>query len=258
MKMKIVFLSIFIWAMLLLSISLGIEAKPLMRVQPNKVHISAFFKGQDIEISGMIPKNWEVAIKVYGSKDKVSFNKKGRLGFLWMNVGKVTYENIYNFYFLFTSKKLAKFSSGIELERLELGYETLYKHAKIESTIPKDENSFLFKQFISFKEKEGLYKINLDSITFTEAQNNLKSFSTTFMVPPKIAPGEYYVDLYGFEDEKIVGILQNYFSVDMVGFPAFCRALAFNNSLIYGILAVVLAIVVGFMVGFLFEGKKGR
>ncbi len=234
------------------------ERKPILHVQPNKIHINAFFKGQKIKIFGYVPKNWDVAIKICGSREEVTLKRKGKVGILWMNVGTVKVKNAPNFYLIATSTDIDKLASPDVLKKAEIGYDALKDKIKFESTVPGDKPDFLFKQFVMLKKKEKLYSIHPKTVVFEGVNNGLKSFSTTINVPAKIPLGKYTVDLYGFNNGQLVGHLESFFHVDLVGFPAFCRNLAFKHSLLYGILAVILAIVVGFFMGFLFGSKGGH
>ncbi|MDL1970034.1 MAG: TIGR02186 family protein [Candidatus Desulfofervidaceae bacterium] len=234
------------------------EAKPEVHVQPNKIHISAFFKGQELKIFGKVPIDWDIAIKIDGSREEVHLSRKGKVGVLWMNVGTVSIKGAPNFYFVSTSTNIENLAPPELLEKLELGYKYLSRHLHIESTLPEDKPDFLFDQFVALKQKEKLYKVESETISFGKPEGELKPFSLILKIPTKISPGEYIVNLYGFKDGQLVGSLKSFFDVELVGFPAFTRNLAFNHSLIYGILAVVLAIIVGSMMGFLFGNKGGH
>ncbi len=237
-----------------------IEKKPVLHVQPNKIHIGSFFKGQKVKIFGYVPVSWEnIAIKICGSRHDVALKRKGKVGVLWMNVGTVEVKHAPNFYLVATSANINQLAPKPILDQTEIGYEALAKEIELHSTVPGDSPEFLFKHFVALKEKEGLYSILPKRITFNKAENkNLKAFSLELIAPAKIPPGEYKVTLYGFDNGQLMGSLESFFHVELVGFPAFCRNLAFKHSLIYGILAVVLAIIVGFLMGVVFGSKGGH
>ena len=71
-------------------------------------------------------------------------------------------------------------------------------------------------------------------------------------------PGKYEIVVYNLNNKhQIENLEKDFFEVKLTGFPKFISDMAFNHSLIYGILAVIIAILAGFVMGFIFKDKGG-
>ncbi len=85
-----------------------------------------------------------------------------------------------------------------------------------------------------------------------------KKYRSEISIPSKMPPGKYEIVVYTLNKEhKIENIDKDTFEVKLTGFPKFISDMAFNHSLIYGILAVIIAIFAGFAMGFIFKDKGG-
>ena len=81
-------------------------------------------------------------------------------------------------------------------------------------------------------------------------------YSADCRLPPRVAPGDYDVRVYGFKgsggtrDGEILG--SSRIQVKQVGLALLIATLAQESGLLYGITAVVVAIGVGLFTGFVF------
>lgn len=231
----------------------GHAAEPTLKLLPPVVQISAFYDGATVNIESNIPADAEALIIVRGEGEDLHFKKKGKAGgVLWMNIGDITFHNAPKAYMIYASKDEANF---IESPELNLGFGALEEQVTLSpSTEDKD---FFYQEFLKLKEGEGLYAKVTDAVHYGFADHEMKSVQTALSIPARMTPGNYTVELFAIRDKKIVGRAAESLQIKQVGFPAELSGLAFNHSLLHGVLAVLVALGAGLFIGILFKGKGG-
>ncbi len=230
-----------------------------LNLTPSSVDINTFYNGTDVNVEGKVPADAELLIRLSGSPHEVSLKKKGKVGgFLWMNVGEVTFENVPPVDLLYTSKGLGKIAQDEENGRwasLGLGFDAIKNQADILPATTDKE--ILFKEFMKLKKHEALYKLEPDAIRFTNAEDGMKTYSAAIHIPPKLKSGTYQVDVYAVEGNQIAAQTSRQLNLKQIGFPAFLSSMAFGRSLVYGIMAVVIAVFAGLGTSMVFSSKGG-
>ncbi len=246
-------------------LSLGAFAQALlasqpvqMKLKPNHIAIGATFTGNNITVTGTIPADSEALIRLVGHYGDVKLKKKGRaLGFLWMNMGAVEFQNVPSVFLIVPSPNLEKFSKedNTGWRKIGLGIDAVEENATI---IPSSEDKKkLFKDFEKLKESAELYGTQGNRISYGETAGTLKSFTAKVFIPSDIPQGSYTVELFAIKDGGIVATAEEKITAEEVGFPATLSFLAFHHATLYGILAVIVAIIAGLVTGLLFKGAKG-
>ncbi len=222
---------------------------------PQTIYIGATYNGAEMHVSGEIGKDEDAVVQILGSDQEAHFKLKGKVGgILWMTVAHLTFKHSPSVYMLYLPKHLANMGEK-QLEKWGFGYPVIYSKITIEPT-PKNKKQ-IFKDFLKLKQKDRLYKIEDNGINYS-IKGDKKIFEAIVKLPPKIPPGKYEIKVYKIgPNKKITGIDTDYFDIKLTGFPLFITQMAFNHSLIYGILAVIIAVMAGFLMGFLFKDRGG-
>ena len=234
------------------------EPSASLKVDPIEIGVNMFFSGETVHVEGTIPAGYEAAVLCSGEEGSVELKRKGKvLGFLWMSIGDVVFDNVPSFYVLNTSIPLADLAPAPVLEKLRLGYPAL------ESTVvrlPK-QAKFVgdFREFLKLKEGENLYSYDERGAKLAPGPGGAMQLSAECLLPTKAPWGEYEVRLFGFKAGMGELLRAERLHVAPVGVAARISALARDHGLLYGILAVVIALGVGLMTGFAFGlvSKKG-
>jgi hypothetical protein len=247
MKTKSIF-TIFAIVILFLICPIGALA---FHHSPQIVYIGAQYNGEKLYVSGELQKDEDAIVQVVGSDEESHFKQKGKVwGIFWMTIGHLTFKHSPSVYLLYVPSTL----SG-SIEKLGLGYESLFSKIEIEP-IPKNKAQVL-KDFLKLKQKDKLYKIKKSGVIYT-SKGNIKKFQAVVELPPKIPPGKYEIRVYKInKNQKIENVDKDFFEIKLKGFPKFISKMAFEHSLIYGIMAVIIAILAGFLMGFLFKDRGG-
>lgn len=244
-----------IMGLLLLGLSPVQAETPALKVSPDNVQIGTFFDGQTIKVEGVIPAGAQAVLEVVGSKADEHLMRKGRRGFLWMNVGEITVHDAPSLYLVMsTTKELLTSATG----EATWGYQALEKRIAFSGKIETAEKPMFMKQFLELKESEHIYASFPGALKVKTAMGGQSQVTGTFFLPTNTKPGTYKVVLSVITDGKVVNSASADLKVEMVGFPALLANLAYDHGATYGIIAVVIAIVTGFAMGFLFKGGGGH
>ncbi len=217
-------------------------------VEPERIGVDLFYGGLAPRVHATVPKGYQVAIRLMGKRGRVELKTKGKVwGVLWMNVGEVTLESAPTAYLLATSVPLAELAPEAELDRFDLGYGALARHAGPEAAA--------FEQFVKLKQQEGVYRIDENAVRVQPFGSKQASATVSLPLPARTPVGEYTVDVIGFEHGHGHEIGTASLRLEQAGLVRALRSLAADRSLVYGFAAVLVAIVAGVLTGLLF-GRK--
>ncbi|MFA6013023.1 MAG: TIGR02186 family protein, partial [Desulfobacteraceae bacterium] len=179
------------------------------------------------------------------------------LGLLWMNMGSLKYTGVPSVFFISSQKRvedMAGAGEGDDLSVNRIGFEGLKKSITVESEKP-DTQRYVDELF-KLKSQDGLYQEQTGNVTYDSADQGFKAFHITIAMPSRLAPGQYSVHVYSVKDGKITSDAEKPIEAKLVGIPAFLANMAFNHSLLYGVLATLIAVIGGLIIGFVFQGAK--
>jgi len=226
-----------------------------LKVSPDTVQIGTFFDGEAVKVIGQIPAGVQAVLEVVGTKADEHLMRKGRRGFLWMNVGSITVHDAPSLYMVMsTAKELLTKAPG----DATWGYQSLEKRTRFSGRIETAERPMFMKQFLELKESEHIYASFPGALKMQPAAGKPSTVTGKFYLPTSTKPGTYQVILSQIADGKVVNTTSTDLKVEMVGFPAMLATLAYKHGATYGVVAVIIAIVVGFAMGFLFKGGGGH
>jgi hypothetical protein len=106
-------------------------------------------------------------------------------------------------------------------------------------------------------EKSGVYAMNEGGVVYGPESDGMRPFSATLLVPSKMKPGSYHVKAISVNQGAVTEQVEQELNLQLTGFPAMISKLAFGNSLLFGIMAVIIAIATGLIIGVLFKGGGG-
>jgi uncharacterized protein (TIGR02186 family) len=234
----------------------GANQPPKLTLTPGQIRIGAFFNGTQLVVSGSVPADDQVVVRLSNKPHHMKFRIKRKLvGLLWMNRGAVSFDNLPSVYLVYTSAKLDRLGRGAGggSAAVRLGLKRLEAKARISTTSANGRK--LLAELVRVKQAEGLYALEEGAVKLGPAKNGRKSFRAVVKLRARIPPGMYKVEAFAFDKAGTMTRAGQKLQVVEVGLPALVSSLAFKHGLIYGILAVLIAVLAGLVMSFLF--KKG-
>ena len=226
-------------------------------VNPSRISMGMTYNGNDVFVSGTLPKDAEVLIRVRGRAEDEHFKQKGRaLGLLWMNMGTVEIDHAPSMMLLVPSDDLTRLMTQEpeSWRKLGLGFDALEQEIEI---APRGmDKRKVIEEFLKLKQRDGLYGIQQNAVRYVEEDTG-KAFHAEVHFPSALTPGTYTIETFAIRNGEVLAQDAHALEAHTVGMPAFLSALAFNHSLLYGILAVLVAIGAGIFIGYLFRGGGG-
>ena len=221
------------------------------------IKIDFFYHGSSVSVRGISDQGTDLIVKITSPEGHQELRKKGKLaGFLWMNVGKLTFEKVPNLYSLHSTKKLEDILSRDEMDKYGLGYPALEKHVEISPVGSGDERAEWFNQFVKFKESSKLYSVSSGKISMTE-QGGKQNYYVLLGWPYQALPDNYTISVYAVKDKKVVETAETHVLVEQAGLVKSLAGMARNNGAFYGIISILAALGAGFGVGMVFRRGGG-
>jgi len=217
---------------------------------PGDILMDARYDGTTLNVAGEVPAGCDVVVRLVGAPQTVHLREKGKVfGLLWMNVGTVEFDNVPKIYLVAGSKPFEELGqAGSSLRVAGLHENIAQEHA----AASKDLDAVA--ELLRLKVKDGLYAESGQQVALT-AKGETSAFSVPLSVPSALNPGDYTLEAVALRDGAVVGSASVKVQAKLVGLPAWLSNMAFNNGLLYGILATVIAILSGLAIGLVFQSK---
>jgi hypothetical protein len=218
---------------------------------PANIEMGAQYDGIGLKVKGTVPAGSDVVLHLTGAVRDLRLRQKGKVfGLLWMNVGKVTLKNVPNVSLIDTSRPFNELGSVAAPFRLE----SLRNVIQIEQDGKAEQIDIPHELFL-LKKHEKLYNEAEKGVHLGPDEGSMRSFSAELAIPSALAPGEYQVEATAIKDGVVVGKYTTTIQAALIGFPKWLSKLAFEKSLLYGILATVIAVISGLAIGLVFQSK---
>lgn len=235
--------------------SLPVAQAATVDVTPTKVPITLTYHGAQLTVSGQSAPEDHLILKISSeSHDTAMKNYEKVGGMVWMKTGTLEFKGVPGVYLIHSTADLSRILPETERGQYQLGYEAMAKATRIEDKNGNPVDGKWFDEFVRFKEKEKVYKIEQGTIVRQHGENS-NAFKVVVDWPFQAPPGEYKVELFAVKDGKVVDKAATQFEVERVGIVAMLSKMATEQSALYGAMSVVMALVAGLAVGAIF--KKG-
>ncbi|MDP3479772.1 MAG: TIGR02186 family protein [Desulfoprunum sp.] len=245
---------------LLLSLFLGVLVLPCLALAdgtgglattPEHILMGAQYDGLNLKVNGTVPAGSDVILRFTGAAEELHLREKGKVfGLLWMNVGKVSLKNVPKACLIDSSRPLDELGTVAVPFRLE-GLRDAIEIGEEAGTGTVD----IAHELLLLKKDQGLYNETAKGVTLGADQGPSRTFSAELPIPSALAPGDYQVEAVAIKDGAVVGRYATAVKAELTGFPRWLSKLAFERSLLYGVLATLIAIFSGLAIGLVFQSK---
>jgi uncharacterized protein (TIGR02186 family) len=236
------------------SVTLADNSSNGLSISPDKINVSAFYNGSEVEISANVYDCDDAVIVLKGKDEEVALNRKGRVAGIWLNVAQITISGLPEAYILAASKELDSICSAGEQEKLGLGKQALKRSMKVSSNKPLTGKEF--EEFLKLKMHNGTYDMK-EKVEFEPAEQGMQRVTSHFKVPSVMAPGIYNVHLLCFKQGKLESEMTSDLEIDRIGMPKLMISLAYNHAALYGLFAILVAMGVGILMDVIFNSVPG-
>ncbi len=248
---------------------------PPPKLIPSTIPMGAFYNGARLRIEGVAPAGSGVVIVIEGSERDEFFNRKGRVGPIWLTVDRIHVKHAPSVYLRFSSAAVTTLLGGSEVEEHQLDEAAIMSRIRMlcrckcsltdrsqqmgtHDIVPDPAYSrLLYADFLRLKHQEGTYRAQAGAVALTQAASATR-YAVDFEWPRKIPPGRYRVSVCACREHKVIAQSTATLQLTEVGFPAYVAQLAFARPWIYGIGAVLVAVLAGFLTDLLTNGLRRK
>lgn len=259
-KMRVMAALIITFASCIFQFVFAGTAQAMLTAKANHDHITIdfFYHGSTVSVRGISDPGVDLVIKITSPEGNQILKQKGKVaGVLWMNVGKLTFEQTPNFYAIFSTKKVDDILSTEEREKYVIGYPALAKHVEITPVANEEEKAKWFDEFVKYKEATKVYRSSFGKIETTVNAKGKQEYYILTDWPYQAQPGDYLVSVYAVKDNKVIEQAQSKVNVEQVGIVKTLATMAKNSPAIYGFLSIGIALGAGFGVSMVFRKGGG-
>ncbi len=232
---------------------------------PEKIAMGTFYDGARVRIEGTAPGGSGVLIVIRGGEKDEFFNRKGCVGFIWLNVDRIHFKYAPSVFLSFSSADASSLLDRADLDKYQLDKTAImnrvccFRHCKCSLTEAAQQSGardmapdlmyakILNADFLSLKDRQGSYSVRPHSVSLTDAANSETKYALNFEWPKKVPKGDYQVEVYACRENKVIARSAATLHLVEVGFPAYIANLAFDDPWVYGSGAVLVALMAGFL-----------
>jgi uncharacterized protein (TIGR02186 family) len=229
----------------------------VLTLTPARVECGTLYNGTVVKLAADVPRCDGVVVEIQKDGETVVLNRKGRVGFIWLNVAKVTVTGAPQVYILASSGDITSMCSPEERSKLGIGLSALEEMVSFQSETPLGGDEFA--EFLKFKRHRGTYNDDV-AIDLHAGAEGRRRAEAAIPIPSAAPSGEYDVRLYCFRDGVMIDETATKLTIESVGLPRLLYELAHEHAAVYGIVAVLVAMLAGLTTGVVFasRGERGR
>jgi len=244
---------------------------PSVKLSPKTIQMGAFYSGAKMRIEGTAPAGSQVLVVIRGEENDELFNKKGRVGPIWVNTDRIHVAFTPSLFLSFSGADVTALLDRINIEAYKLDEQAIKNrlacrsHCKCSTTVRHHTSSgtiarcagvepdpqyreLISSSYLALKSREGRYQTHPNAVRMVEATGDDSRYSVDLDWPRSAPPGSYEVEVYACKNRSVVARTTALLRVIEVGFPAQMAALAGGRPLAYGLIAVLATILAGFAI----------
>lgn len=205
------------------------------------VAITTGFAGTEVLLYGAVEEPGEIIVVVRGPEKRTVLRRKSQVAGIWMNTASMAFEQVPAYYSVAASGPLSEIADPDELERLRIGTENLMPTPLTiaSANVIAEWRAALIRN----KQRAGLYPRRLGTVSFLAD----KLFRTRIRFPANVPTGIYLADVYLLRDGLVVNAQTTPLNIRKAGTEAELYDFAYEQSGLYGLVAVFLALMAGWL-----------
>jgi len=246
-----------IWAQAIALLCL-IEAVPShgVRLTPTSIQVGALYQDVPVRVEAVAQPGSQMLVVLRGADTKETFNKKGRVGPVWLNVGKVHISGVPSLFLSFSAAPVQSILSREEIDRYQLDEAAIRRQMRIEPA--EFDQPELRSHYWSLKAEQRSYSVQTGALKAEAAGETGVSWRVEFLWPRKAQPGSYMLTAYECRQGRVIRQSTATLTVTRVGLPVAVAALAQQRPAQYAGLAVITAMIAGFGIDFVVSRLGGK
>lgn len=212
-----------------------------------RIEINTTFRGSEMLVFGAIqyPQGTvpdappDIAVVVRGPSAPVTVRQKARIAGIWVNAAGVRFESVPGFYAVAATRAIDKIAD----ERTTAIYEIGIRNLQLSPASGADDGiSRTFETgLIAARQKAGLFSERPNGVQITRGV----LYAARIALPAAVPVGDYTAEIHLVRQGRVLASTSAPFLIDKSGFERWVYVMAQENSLAYGLAAVLAALAAG-------------
>ena len=242
------------WLLFLLPMAPAGAANLATDLSDDEIAITSSFAGTNLLLFGSMgasePRDGlDVVVVVHGPEQPMTIYRKQRVAGIWVNSKPVRFDNVPGYYAVVSNRALEDITTQQNLRRENIGPENLVLISTDEADL--EELRELTGAIIQNRTDEGLYITGPEAVTFPAGS----LFRSNIEFPASVPVGDYRVIVRLFRDGEEVDRSTKVLTVGKRGLEQWIYSFAHEQSLAYGLVAVLLAVFFGWFASVVFRQR---
>jgi len=213
-----------------------------------QIQIDSGFEGMKMLLFGARHDAGDVVVVIRGPRLSYVVRKKERVAGIWVNKSHKRFDDVHGFYAVSATRPLKQLANDHLLQSMGIDTARLATFSSRDQVYYPKEDEFT-QAVLNRGHDSKLYATEIGRVNFIGDT----LFRTIIDFPENIPRGTYTAEVYLFSNGKLVGMQSTPVLVKKTGFDAWVFDLAYNHSLLYGLLAVLCALAAGWAAGAVFR-----
>lgn len=212
-----------------------------------RIDINTNFRGAELLVFGAIqyPQGSvpdappDIAVVVRGPTAPVTVRQKARIAGVWVNAAGVRFESVPGFYAVASTRPIAALAD----ERTTAIYEIGVRNLQLSPASGADDDiSRAFEAgLVAAREKAGLFAEHPGGVQITRGV----LYAARVALPAAVPVGDYTAEIHLIRQGRVLASTSAPFLIGKSGFERWVFVMAQENSLLYGLAAVLAALSAG-------------
>jgi hypothetical protein len=252
---------------------------PSIRLSPETIRMGAFYGGARLRMEGTTPSGTDVVIVIRGAEEAEFFNRKARVGPVWLNVDRVHVTGAPSLFLRLGGGDIRSSLDAASVEAHQLDDSAIKGRMSCrihcEPTDGAERRSpapatpcatgvepdgayaeLIRSSYLALKTQEGTFLVHPDAVRVAESAAATTRYAAEVDWPRRARPGSYLVEALACRGRSVLGRSSTTHRVVEVVFPARVGALARTHPTAYGAAAVLAAVMAGLAVDMLVRRRR--
>jgi uncharacterized protein (TIGR02186 family) len=228
-------------------------------ISDNTISISSNFTGAELVLFGTVERDaqsiarrqgYDIVVIVRGPQQAITVRQKERIAGIWANRNAWTFDDAYGFLAILSNRPLADIASESARDDFAIGLTRQnYTASNGNATFSNEQRLAFSEALLRQMQARQLYLQNEEGVEFLSDT----LFTARIAVPAYVPVGTFEADIMLFGDGALLAQQTVELDVRKTGFEQFTYALATEQPLVYGVVAVILAVLAGWLASVMFK-----
>lgn len=229
------------------------DALLVPEVSQHDVQVRQGFTGTELLLFGAVldprgraGQGYDIVVVLKGPAEPIRLREKERFAGVWVNAQSSDFRSVPSYFAVASSQPIEQIVDEKTAAIYEFG--TRYIQLSPSGNINPEDNRRFARGLVDLKQRQGLYKEDMDGVQIT--QDVL--YQARISLPSNVTTGTYTAETFAVTEGRVIAAAETEVEVRKVGLEREVENFSQNFGLLYGALAVMLSVLMGWGAGRLF------